>query len=202
MAFGSQSRRRRRSSGGSPRSRSGCAASVIGSVASASSSSARGTTASSSCSSARPIRTSATRSTSGTHAGTASRSASPPRVPCASTTTVGSAGWAYLRYRELSYTDEELDRDRRASGRSPRTPAPRRSPISRHGDEPDAPQRDGRPWRRCTVSREWSPPSTRSGSRPPTWQHRAASTPCSASRSARRLPTTTTSRRRSRPACG
>ena len=134
-ASGSRSRRPTGSSGGSPRSRSGCAASVIGSAASASSSSARGTTASSSCCSARPIRASATRSTCATRAGTASRSVSPRRARCASTTRAGRAGWAYLRYRELHYEPDRARRDRGAAapvhgrgGRDVRLLPPRRSP--------------------------------------------------------------------------
>jgi uncharacterized protein YecE (DUF72 family) len=53
--------------------------------------------------------------------------------------TSGRAGWAYLRFRELAYTDDELDAIARDIGalsdRGVETYA-----FFRHGDEPDAPR--------------------------------------------------------------
>ena len=50
----------------------------------------------------------------------------------------GLAGWAYVRYRELLYTDEELDQFAaelaELGGREVETFA-----FFRHGDAPDAP---------------------------------------------------------------
>ena len=52
--------------------------------------------------------------------------------------TSGRAGWAYLRYRELLYAAEELER-RAAELRELTTAGVETYAFFRHGDEPDAP---------------------------------------------------------------